>query len=176
MVSKYEFLFIVSGDESETRVKEIIGIVEQSFADMKATDIVSHILGKRKLSYALKGNVRYGTYVLTETIVDPHLVAQFHEKIRYVKGIVRSVLRVAGVAKLETFAATFNETERPVSRPALVEDVRVEISDVPNEISMHTASAPVEKVVIAAQPKLSQEELDRRIDALLEKEMDTDKL
>ncbi len=176
MVRKYEFLFIVSGDESETRVKEIIGTIESAFADISATETKSHVLGKRKLSYALKGNVRYGTYVLTETMVDPIAVSSFHEKVRYVKGIVRSVLRAAGVAKLETLTASFNETEREPSRPVFVEEVRAEVSDVPTEISMHSASAPIEKVAISAQPKLSQEELDRRIDALLEKEMDTDKL
>lgn len=147
MQKLYEFLFIVSGEMTDTQVKAVATDVERMFTNINATEVQSHVLGKRRLAYKMERTMRFGTFVMVTAKAEPEAIAIFKEKVRYVKGIVRSSLTVV---KATTPVPTFNDRE----------EVR-ETAETPSEVP-----AVAEKAVSA-----SKNELDRKIDALLTEEV-----
>lgn len=145
----YEFLFVVSGEMTETQAKTIAAEVEKILGTLKATSIETHILGKRRLAYKIERVVRYGTFVLIRAQAGSDAMATFKEKVRFVKGIIRSSLTVgSAVATLPTYVDKTEEMTMPV----------VEVKE-------------KEEVVVSQSTKkaaaISQDELDKKIDALL---------
>jgi len=146
----YEFLFVVSGEMTETQAKSIAAEVEKILGTLKATNIETHILGKRRLAYKIERVVRYGTFVLIRAQAGSDAMANFKEKVRFVKGIIRSSLTVgSAVPTLPTYV---DKTE---------------------EVAVSTMEAKEEVVVSQSTKKaaaISQDELDKKIDALLTEE------
>ena len=144
----YEFLFVVSGEMTETQAKTIAAEVEKVLGTLKATNIETHILGKRRLAYKIERVVRYGTYVLIRAQAGTDAMATFKEKVRFVKGIIRSSLTVgAAVATLPTYIDKTEEMAMPVEVKEKSEQV----------VSQSTKKAAA----------ITQDELDKKIDALL---------
>lgn len=144
----YEFLFVVSGEMTETQAKTIAAEVEKILGTLKATNIETHILGKRRLAYKIERVVRYGTFVLIRAQAGSDAMATFKEKVRFVKGIIRSSLTVgSAVATLPTYVDKTEEMTMPVEMKEKEEVV----------VSQSTKKAVA----------ISQDELDKKIDALL---------
>ena len=152
----YEFLFVVSGEMTETQAKTIAAEVEKILGTLKATNIETHILGKRRLAYKIERVVRYGTFVLIRAQAGSDAMATFKEKVRFVKGIIRSSLTVgSAVATLPTYVDKTEEMTMPVADEKEKEE---------EEVSQSTKKAA----------PISQEELDKKIDAFLTEDTSAD--
>ncbi len=169
MQRPYEFLCIVSGAYSDTEVTNFVSTIRAMLQEIGAQDIEAHTLGRRRLAYSLSPHINYGTYVLFTCMGVPEKMLVFQEKIRYVKGVVRNVLRVVTTrvrAPLPTFTGD-----------VIQDRVAGKVDDATHvEIEMRTASEEPTSVTATKKTTLSQEELDKRIDKLLSEEMNVDKI
>lgn len=147
MQKLYEFLFVVSGEMTDSQVKVVTTEVERLFTSVEATEVQSHVLGKRRLAYKMERTMRFGTFVMVTAKADTSAMVTFQEKARYLKGVVRSSLTIV---KATTPVPTFNDRE----------EVR-DAAPVAHEVPAETVKAV----------NLSQDELDRKIDALLTEEV-----
>lgn len=169
MMKNYEFLCIISGEETTNEVTNIIETLQSLLTETGAENVTNHLLGKRRLAYKLNGNVRYGTYILFTFVGNPENMSVFQEKMRYVKGVLRNVLR----------ATTTRVNLLPKFNDEVVEDVvnipeQREKTDV--EILMRTTGMEEPPAIETKKVVMSQDELDKRIDALLSEEVNVDKI
>lgn len=165
MQRQYELLSITSGTHSDADVKGILQTVTDALREAQMTDIHEYLLGKRRLAYPIRGNERFGTYALTTFKGEPSFIKLFNEKLRYIKGVMRTSLKeVKGAVNVVSFKER-EEENRP--------DITAAPPRIAAEVSLETIAHQASKTPVpvatttTARQVLSQEELDRRIDAIL---------
>lgn len=163
-------MFVVPGDEVEDRVGEVTSTIETTLKSVGATDVNHKNLGKQRLAYPFQGRIRYGTFVLMDFGLDPDQVGAFKEKIRFVKGIARGVIRHKSAEAPEVAEQSVDLEEEKTDRSSQLEPEVAIRTAVKEEKSEELVGKKEEK------PTLSQEELDKRIDELLAEEIDPENL
>ncbi len=180
-MNTYEFFGVITPEYTETEVNTLVSTIKQALIDAGASDIAVSNMGKQRLAYVFPKKQHHGTYVLLTFVILPENVQMFKDKVRFVKGIVRSVIRV--YKKDEKKSSVARDTMFVSSRkkePVLVVASSVSEPFVP-EVAIRTASE--EQIVVRpvgqsspSKVVLSQEELDKRIDALLNAEITPDSI
>lgn len=180
-MKEYEYFCVVSQNLTEDETTALLGTIKQALVDVGAEKVSDQNMGKQRLAYPFPGKQAHGTFALIEFDIEPEKVAAFKEKIRFVKGIARSVVRVRAPKQVErkrevpTAATTFVATDK-----APVVEKAPERKVLEPEIAIRTATteqkAPVVAEVKEEKKQLSQEELDKRIDELLNEEVTPENL
>lgn len=149
---QYELLYIIPAKYTEAEVKSIMdkikGIIESGAA--KVSEM--HNLGKRRLAYPI-GQVRFGNYVLVWFDADAGAIAKIDELLRLDVEVTRHLitLRDKNIKTIPSFAE-----EEPKHRDEREERPRF--------------AAPVQMPVAPAAP-VNPEELDKKLDAILNEEV-----
>lgn len=176
-MKKYEFFCVVSQDLTEQEVNGLVDNLKTTIGEVGGINLVEQLLGRQRLAYPFQGKQSYGTFVLLTFDIDPTSVVLFREKIKFFKGIVRSVIRVFDVASVSKKVKK-DTTVQFATAP--VESVVKEVRNVEPEIAMHEVAEPVivaqKDAVVAEKVVMTQEELDKRIDALLNDDINPDTL
>ncbi len=177
-MKQYEYFCVISQNVTEDEVKDLLGVIKQALLDVGAKNVADQNMGKQRLAYPFPGKQAHGTFALIEFDIEPEKVVEFKEKIRFVKGISRSVVRVRAQQQEKREEKSTGTTFASAEAGPVVKKVAAKKVLEP-EIAIRTASA--EKAPVAAPAKeekkqLSQEELDKRIDALLNEEVTPENL
>lgn len=90
-MNKYEIMFIVKADVSEEDEKNTVKAFEKVLTDMGAKIINSKDLGKKKLAYEIKKQVR-GYYHLLNVECDSKAVKEFDRKALIDEKILRHLI------------------------------------------------------------------------------------
>lgn len=147
-------MYIVPSNFSDTEIDGIVGnvtaLLEKNGAKVEKTDI----LGKLKLAYPIK-KVRHGTYVLSYVSFEGAEVFQkLDTELKHTDEVLRHmfVKREEGISPRPVRLTSYVAPLTPEGKRTAVKD------------------APVVKKQVAPTEKLSTEELDKKLDEILETE------
>lgn len=166
MEKTYELLYIVSTKYTDDEVENIRKTVKALIEKLGGKIVREESLAKIRLSYIIKKQ-RHGTYVLAYFTAPPAAMAELDRQL----GLTDEILRhtVLALAKSADLKKTFDLTAyiAPLSEEAQAargdsRDSRPR-SAAPAAAPMVPGTAPVK-----AEPAMSIEELDKKLDQILE--------
>lgn len=154
----YELLYIVSSAFAEPQVKGVMDKVE-ALVTAEGGEIKKHaVLAKQALSYPIKKQ-KHGTYVLLHLTLPPEALLKVERTLRLEMGedilrhMVTQVTEAEAQAAFELLPYVYPLTEREhssASRP------RIHRKELPPPLP------------VASAPKMSVEELDKKLDEILD--------
>lgn len=87
-IREYETIYITKSELTEEQMTELMGLIDQVITENNGTVLRTTLMGKRKLFYEIKGNLR-GSYVHTVFLGDNKLVSEFERKLRINENVLR---------------------------------------------------------------------------------------
>ena len=182
-MKKYELLYIVPGQYTDTEVegirKNVLGLIEKINAQVTRHDN----LGKIKLAYPIN-KVRHGTYILIHFELELHDFSVLDSELRMSHEVLRHQIIVApkGAAdrkyEISSYVAPLSEeaprressgsTRTPSRAPAHTPTRTPAPTPAPAAPATPLAPPPP---VVKEESNLSVEELDKKLDELLEDDM-----
>ncbi len=169
-MNQYELLYIVSNHYTDEEISKISEQISGEVTAVGGTIISSRSIGKIRLAYPIKKQ-RHGTYLLVHFDAESSVIATLNRKLTLTDEILRHVItsRHPGAEKdvyeLTSYVAPLSEEarrEKPKdhseegSRPVAHRFVNAEIAPPPPSAKS------------AEEHKMSIEELDKKLDALLD--------
>ncbi len=169
-MNKYELLYIVGTQYTDPEVAKIQEQVLAEIAAIGGTIVRHENLGKIRLAYPIK-KARHGTYILSYFDASPDGVNALNRKLTLTDEVLRHTLttRPNGIDKLpveiSSYVAPLSEEARKQKFDTRSDEpARPPSYQKPEEISATVAPS----VVMASEPKMSIEELDKKLDELLQ--------
>ncbi|MEK7211460.1 MAG: 30S ribosomal protein S6 [Patescibacteria group bacterium] len=159
-MQKYELLYILPIKYTD---EEIVGVVKNLTEEMRATGVNilrAEQVGKLKLAYPIK-HQRYGYYILASFEAEEETLKKLQNYFKMNLEIMRSAIYRADSKKVTAAVVALKEMGelRPDARPRY-EERRAAPAHVP-------AHAP-QPAPALDKPKMSMEELDKKLDEILE--------
>ena len=158
----YELMYIIPSRYTDAEVdgvaKTVTGMVEKA----GGTIVKTQMLGKLKLAYPIKG-IRHGTYVLTHFNAEPSVIAALDRSLGLADEVLRHTMLIAK-AGAENKKVELNAYVAPLSEEArdTRDERRAPMAPRP------AAPAPAVAAVRPAEPAMSIEELDKKLDEILD--------
>lgn len=190
MIQQYELMFIVPGSLDDAQVPAIKERAVSFINEAQATITLDVDLGRRRLAYMIKRQT-YGHYFLVQFTTEQDTVAALDKKLRLDPEVLRYLLIKALPRTADDITAMLAEPERTqVVEPVVVEQptpapVQAEefgptvkrddpapgetknVSETEADVAEVEPAAVAEEVV-EEDPTKSIEELDKKLDALLD--------
>ncbi len=188
MLMKYELLYIVPSSFSDTEIEGVQKEVAAIVTAAGGTVIRDESLGKIKLAYPIK-KVRHGTYILVQFEAETSILSDLEAKLRLEDKIIRHLItqmpagaenKVYEIASyIAPLSAEGKRQDKPVrqSKPVEVNEERKAAPSREDEAESHQADDSEKKPELAppapskpeeTAPKMSVEELDKKLDEILE--------
>lgn len=137
-------MYILSSAVSDNDVPAISSELDKFIAEQGGTILTQEFLGKKKLAYPIK-KTRNGFYVLQTFNLDSSKVAAFDSKLRSLEHIIRYiVVNLEEMERRKVKDQKLREQMKPLRRPK-----------------------PVEVQPVAEEIKLTETELEQKIEAAL---------
>lgn len=160
----YEFLFILPSRYAENEVDGVVKTVMAVLEKGGASPVKTSVLGRLKLAYPIEGS-RYGTYVLTHFNAEPSAIPALDRALTLTDEVLRHTILAAKEGD-EKKKVELSAYVAPLSEEAREErDTRRAPAAAPAPAA-RPAAAPA--AVKAAEPALSIEELDKKLDEILD--------
>jgi len=157
---KYELLYIIPSSFADAEVesvqKKIAGIVTEAGAEISRDES----LGKLKLAYPIN-HVRHGTYILVHFTVDPKSIKDLDSKLK----LTEEVLRHTVVKMLP------GSEEKKYELTSYVAPLTAEGKPTRSKPPVKKLAPPPPAQVEETAPKMSVEELDKKLDEILESDV-----
>ncbi len=159
---KYEILYILSSAFSDTEVadeqKKVAALIEEAGGQISRDEV----LGKIKLAYPINKQ-RHGTYVLVHFEAETSAISPLEEKLRLSDEILRHTIAkmVPGTEDKKYELASYVP---PISAEGKTTKPRPKLTT--PKIAPPPPSKPAETA-----PKMSVEELDKKLDEILESDV-----
>ncbi|MBI4435658.1 30S ribosomal protein S6 [Candidatus Uhrbacteria bacterium] len=160
----YELLYIVGTQFTDQEIADIQGKINTLLEEAGAKVLKSENLGKLKLAYPIK-KIRHGSYILTYFDAEPSTVKDLNRRLALREEMLRHTLLERPVGALEhkfeltSYVAPLSEEakpEREMKRPAVKTFKKAE------------PLLPSPPPASASEPAMSMEELDQKLDKILE--------
>ncbi len=168
-MNKYELLYIVSSQYTDGEIAKIQEQVNAEVMAVGGTIVSSHNLGKIKLAYPIKKQW-HGSYILTYFDVEPSAIAELERKLTLTDEVLRHTLmtRKSDVSKtafeLTSYVAPLSEeARRERHKDHSEEGVRGAPRRKAEELPSPTPSS-----TSSEEKKMSIEELDKKLDEMLD--------
>lgn len=166
-MQNYELLYIVPTQFAETEIDgiraKVAAMVEQTGAKVTRNES----LGKLKLAYPVK-HQRHGTYVLVHFDAEPSAISGLDRALRLSDEVLRHIVVERDPAtdkktyQIASYVAPLSEEAREMRRGSLDAAPRRPVAQAP----VAEAAVPV-----ATEPSMSMEELDKKLDEILDKDV-----
>lgn len=160
MIKQYELLYIIpavmTDAEAETAGTKVTDLIKTA----GATVLRAENLGKLKLAYPIKRQ-KHGFYMLVQFDADGSVISKLENDLRLNENVLRHQVtaRPEGaekrVYKLEAYTSPINEEGFALRRAG-------------GDLKRKTPSTPTSSTPMKKGPELSVEELDKKLDAILE--------
>lgn len=166
-MNKYELLYIVGTHYTDAEVGVIQTKVTGMLEKVGAKILRNEVVGKIRLAYIIK-KARHGSYVLVYFDAEPSVVTAFNRQMELMDEVLRHTIlaRVPGSEekKVELMAYVpplSDEGKRVEQKPALSRE----------KTQKTELAAPLEKPINHADANMSIEELDKKLDEILEDDL-----
>jgi len=151
----YELAMIISGTTSETEHPKILSEIKEVLEKYQGEISNQTDLGRRKLAYPIQ-HLKHGFYQVWELDIEPRSLVLAEKELRINKNILRYLILCKKALTGEEIA---KEKQRQESRAKA-------------ELKSRTAAAVPEKAVKTKnQGKVSLEDLDKKLDELLDEKV-----
>lgn len=153
----YELLYIIPSNFSDTEIDRIQKSVEERLNQNEAKIEKSEVLGKLKLAYPIK-KINHGTYVLVYMEVEGEKIKKIDQDLRLADEVLRHVLvaRENGIPSGSYKLVAYQP-------PLTTEGKRTMARRERPQIQQNTQAPET-----PAQEKMSKEEIDKKLDAILD--------
>ncbi len=148
----YEIMYFVPITAETEEIKQIKAKVNEILSNHQATIITEEEIGKRKLAYMIK-RARHGYYVLTTFNALPESISQINHQIELMPEVLR---------------------HRIVIKPQNTQSTQVQNSQSADHTEEKPAPAKPKENKITETDKVNIEELDKKIDELLNDDLTGD--
>lgn len=172
-MNQYELLSIVSNQYTDAEVEAIAGKVKEEITGAGGTVISSEVIGKIRLAYPIKKQ-RHGTYVLAFFDAEPSALAALTRKLTLSDELLRHTITArrqgaeATRFELSSYVAPLSEEARQARFERQAPRERTSERRAPVSAKPLPPPAPV---VASLEPKMSIEELDKKLDDMLDKDL-----
>lgn len=173
MEKNYELCVLFPGTQTPAEIDDLAKQVETMVAATKADVKIAYGLGRKKLAYAIQGNT-HGEYRCWLFSADTETIPSFNEKLRLSPIIIRHLLTAlandllakrlqkAQEIKAGKIRDIPEDKEEKKERPGLEPEFKIE------KIEKIDTAPGEEKAAIKEKPKLSLDDLDKKLDEILE--------
>ncbi|PJA47479.1 30S ribosomal protein S6 [Candidatus Uhrbacteria bacterium CG_4_9_14_3_um_filter_36_7] len=167
-MNTYELLYCISSQYSDAEAEKIQADMSELIEQMDAKLLKSSFLGKIKLAYSIK-NMRYGMFVLVYFESEGNIIEPLNKKIRLMDGILRhTILSVAKGTEqkeytLESYEPPLAEDGTPVQKKRYIAKKTT--------TSTGKSLPPPTPTTQEDRPVLSIEELDKKLDEILDDDL-----
>lgn len=166
-MNKYELLYIVPAQYTDEEVTGVQKTVAQILEKSGAVISRDELLGKIKLAYPIK-KVRHGTYVLVQFQAEAEAMSEMDRTLRLSDEVLRHLItHMPPGAEAKVYELT--EYVAPLSEEARAQKSERKAPAKEEETPVVKAEASKEE-----KPKLSMEELDQKLDKILEEDITKD--
>lgn len=159
----YELMYIVPSRYADNEVDGVVKTVNGMVEKAGGAIVKSQNLGKLKLAYPVNG-VRHGTYVLVHFNADPAIISGLDRGLGLADEVLRHTMLVAKKGA-ETKKVELNAYVAPLSEEG--RDSREEVRR-PSSAAPAPTRAPATAAVRPAEPAMTIEELDKKLDEILD--------
>jgi|SaaInlStandDraft_6_1057023.scaffolds.fasta_scaffold38461_2 small subunit ribosomal protein S6 len=174
-MKQYELLYIVGAQFTDTEVGEIQGKVKALVEKVGGTLLEDHNLGKIRLAYTIK-KVNHGSYILAYLEAEGAMVAELDRQLRLSDDVLRHMIidrpegSKASDFELTSYVAPLSEEARAERGPKKKPGARPERAPKPAATPAPTPAVapPAPSASSAEEKKMSMEELDQKLDKILE--------
>lgn len=173
-MNKYELLYLVSNQYTDAEVEKIAEQVVGEVTGLGGTVIASRVIGKIRLAYPIKKQ-RHGTYVLVYFDAEPSALETLSRKLTLTDELLRHTMttRREGAEKkryeLTSYVAPLSEEARALRGER--QGPRERLSEERAPIVARPLPPPTPSVTSTNEQKMSIEELDKKLDELLESDI-----
>jgi len=155
MIKEYEILYIIPNEYTEAEIPGITAKIKDLIKSNEAEIIRDETLGKRKLAYPVK-NSNHGYYILHHIKTEPSRLKKLDNDLKLAEEVLRHI--IVNLADLPPFNLEpepvqpdrASQKPRPAARPA------------------YKTESPAPAAKSEPAKKISMEELDKKLDEILE--------
>ncbi len=184
-MKEYELFYLVPSQFTDEEVSGIQKTVAELLKANSATILRDENLGKVSLAYPIK-KVTHGTYVIVHFDAEPSVIKELDRRLKLMDEVLRHMLleRAAGAAQkkisLSSYIPPLNEEGRRTLGEEKKEETARSPRKAPSAPTPKPAPAPVASkpeaqiapptpsATTAEESKMSMEELDQKLDKILE--------
>ena len=173
-MNKYELLYIVSSAYTDVEIEKIQQQVNAEVTVVGGTIVASQNLGKIKLAYPIKKQW-HGSYILTYFDVDPSAITALDRKLTLTDEVLRHTL-ITRKADVQKMAFELTSYVAPLSEEARRERHKDHAEEGERPVHRRKVEAlplPAPSLSSPDEKKMSIEELDKKLDELLEVDVTT---
>lgn len=169
-MNKYELLYIVSNHYTDEEIEKISAQVSLEVTNAGGTIVSSRNIGKIRLAFPIKKQ-RHGTYVLVHFDAEPTIIEKLNRKLSLTEEVLRHVLttRQPGAEKEEYVLTSYIA---PLSEEARREKQKDHGEEGSKSTSTRSTTPeiapPTPSSTSSEEQKMSIEDLDKKLEALLE--------
>lgn len=168
----YELLYIVSSEYTDAEIEKIKERVADEVTAVGGTVLSTQNLGKIRLAYPVKKQ-RHGSYILTYIDVEPSKIVALDRKFTLTDEILRhTILRFDPDVHKKTFELT--SYIAPLSEEARRERHKEHAEEGPRPMPRRKIAelpSPAPSQTSTQEKKMSMEELDKKLDEMLDVDM-----
>ena len=155
---QYELMYIIPATKTEAEAQTVKGEVDSLLSKYAESVLRNELLHKLKLAYPISG-VRYGYFVLVVFEAETEKIRHLDEELRHHKDVLRHLLTVAvsGADKAEIRLSEY------------------EVPDTESRKKAEDKKPPVRQQIISGDApivQLTDEQLDKQLDKILESDID----
>ncbi len=147
----YELLYIIPAIYAEDELKNVITKVEALIKEEGAEITKSEVAGKLKFAYPIKSHT-VGYYVLALFNAEGDKLKQINRALQLEKDVLRHMITTASASKKEVKIKEYAEVD-------------------PSERRFQTRPAPVARDKDRDKDKIKLEDIEKKLDVLLEKDI-----
>ncbi len=170
-MQNYELLFVLPGTLTEVEVKPLVEKVKEIVETGGGKEYTAEDMGKSRLAYPMK-HIRYGYFQVAHFQAETKAVVAIEKKLRLVNNLLRVLIKKYDPTK-KVQKITFSDqavTEQPVVISAPPAELTEEKGA---SLNMQTKPmAKEEKRVKKSVTKVSLDEIDKKLDEILEIDID----
>ncbi len=165
-MNKYELLYIVSAQYTDQEVEGVQKLVSDLLEKNGAKIASQQNLGKIKLAYSIKKQ-RHGTYILVYFDADPNTVKETNRLLGLMDEVLRHTMLIAPAGS-ESRKFEISSYVAPLSEEGKRVDVRPTKAATTRTKPKEELAPPTPSASSAEESKMSIEELDSKLDKILE--------
>lgn len=151
----YDLTLIIPATAAETEHPEIVGEIKSLLEKNGAANLQTHDLGRKKLAYAIK-NLRHGFYFSFEFNLTPDKLQALDLALKLHKNVLRHL-----IIKKKIKSAKDAAREEKIRTGKLKQE----------HLKHETEVKEKREQTKAAKPKISLEDLDKKLDELLDEKV-----
>ena len=151
-MSKYDFFFIISGNQTEEECKQALERVKQELESQGAADVAFDPMGKQKLAYTI-GQNKFGYLINSTFELEPSKVTKLGDLLKQQPEVIRfQLIRLKAGQKPGKYTIKMARTLATSEARPMVRREKAVVVPIKEE---------------APKPDLTPEELDKKLEEIL---------